>query len=158
VARGFLLGVKLGGRPELLPLLGAQLSATLRAGAFARGCRAVVPVPSHPLVHLRRGFDPALEIARPVAADLGLPLVRGLRRRLRGGGAAKRLSAADRARVLARAFVPALGRPLPPTVLLVDDVLTTGATATACAVELRTAGVEEVRIAVWARTPRRPPI
>ena len=88
VARGFLLAAKLGGRPELLPLLGAQLAALLRAGSFAEGCGAVVPVPSHPLVRLRRGFDPAQEIARPVATALGLPLVRGLRRRLRGGGPA----------------------------------------------------------------------
>lgn len=154
VARGFLLGAKLGGRPELLPLLGAQLAALLRAGSFAHGCGAVVPVPSHPLVRLRRGFDPAREIARPVAADLGLPLVPGLRR-VRGGAPAKRLSAADRERALARAFALSARRPLPPAVLLVDDVLTTGATVTACALELRTAGVAEVRIAVWARTPRR---
>ena len=155
VARAFLLGAKLRGRPELLPLLGAQLASLLRAGAFADGCQAVVAVPSHPLVHLRRGFDPAREIARPVAAALGLPLVPALRRRPTRGGPAKRRTAPDRVRLLEDAFHPRLRRRLPPAVLLVDDVLTTGATAAACARELRGMGVEEIRVAVWARTPRR---
>jgi len=158
VARTFLLGAKLRGRPELLPLLGAQLASLLCAGAFADGCGAVVPVPSHPLVRLRRGFDPAREIARPVAAALALPLVPALRRRLASGGAAKRLTAAGRLRSLQHAFRPRAGRRLPACVLLVDDVLTTGATAAACARELRRLGVEEIRVAVWARTPRRGPI
>ncbi|HET9299241.1 MAG TPA: phosphoribosyltransferase family protein [Candidatus Polarisedimenticolaceae bacterium] len=158
VARSFLLGAKLRGHPELLPLLGAQLASRLRAGSFAADCGAVVPVPSHPLVQLRRGFDPGREMARPVAAALGLPLVSALRRGLRHGGPAKRLSASARSRRLAGAFQPGSRRPLPPVVLLVDDVLTTGATAASCARALRERGVAEVRVAVWARTPRRPPI
>ncbi|HEX5041452.1 MAG TPA: double zinc ribbon domain-containing protein [Candidatus Polarisedimenticolaceae bacterium] len=158
VARAFLLGAKLRGRPELLALFGAQLASLLAAGGFARGCGVVVPVPSHPMVRLRRGFDPAREIARPVAKALGLPLVSPLRRKLRRGGPAKRLSAAARARLLAQAFQPRSRGSLPPVVLLVDDVLTTGATAASCARALRALGVEEVRVAVWARTPRRAPI
>jgi predicted amidophosphoribosyltransferase len=158
VARAFLLGAKLRGRPELLPHFGTQLASLVSAGAFARGCGAVVPVPSHPLARLRRGFDPAREIARPVAHALGLPLLSPLRRSLRRPGPAKRLSAAARGRLLAGAFQPASRSPLPRVVLLVDDVLTTGATAASCARALRALGVEEVRVAVWARTPRRSPI
>jgi predicted amidophosphoribosyltransferase len=109
-------------------------------------------------VHLRRGFDPAREIARPVAEALGLPLVFALRRDLRRRGPAKRLSASARTRQLAGAFHPSSRRRMPPVVLLVDDVLTTGATAGSCARALRELGAEEVRVAVWARTPRRPAI
>ena len=157
VARRFLLRAKVGGRGEILPLLGGQLASTLVASSFAAGCGAVVPVPSHLGARLRRGFDPALEISRTVAAALCLPLVRALRRRWSRPGAAKRLSAAARAVALEGAFRSVGGRPLPARVLLVDDVLTTGATAAACARALRARGVEEVRLAVWARTPSRPP-
>jgi predicted amidophosphoribosyltransferase len=158
VARRFLLRAKLHGCPEILPALGAQLAAVVAASRAAEGCGAVVAVPSHPIVRLRRGFDPAWEIARPVAAALRLPLRRALRRRLRHGTAAKSLSAAARARSLDGAFTAFRPRGLPRAVLLVDDVLTTGATAAACAEALRSVGVEEVRLAVWARTPRRSPI
>jgi predicted amidophosphoribosyltransferase len=158
VAQRFLLRAKRDGRVEILAVLGVQLASMLAVSAFAADCEAVIPVPSHPLARLRRGFDPARALAWPVAAALGIPLKGALRRRLRRGGAAKRLSAAERARALEHAFAPAMRRPLPRRVLLVDDVLTTGATAAACVPPLRALGVEEVRVAVWARTPRRAPI
>lgn len=152
-ARRFVLRAKFGARPELLGVLGEQLARLVRATGFAATATVVAPVPSHPWVELRRGFNPALEIARPVARRLGLPLARGLVvRRLRHPAAAKRLRAAARRRRLARAF--RARRAIPgERVLLIDDVLTTGATAEGCALTLRRAGAHEVRVAVWARTP-----
>jgi predicted amidophosphoribosyltransferase len=156
-ARRFLLRAKFGGAPEIFSALGTQLAGALRASAFAAGSSIVVPVPSHPLTLLRRGFNPAAEIARPLATSLSLPLARRiLRRRLGNLAPVKRLGAARRRTALGQAFRAAAldGN---PRILLVDDVLTTGATASACAEALRRAGAVEVRVAVWARTPRASP-
>ena len=156
LARSFLLRAKLGGRPEILPALGRQLAEMLALGAPA-GLTAVVPVPAHPWVRLRRGFDPAREVARPVARALGLPVRRRwLRRRWTGPRAVKRLGAGERTRALSAAFV-ASRRCEGQRILLVDDVMTTGATASACARSLRRAGASAVWVATWARTPWRGP-
>ena len=153
LARRFLLRAKFAGRRELLIPLGQQLSRVLHHAGFASDSSCVVAVPSHPWALLRRGFNPALEIARVVAGTLGLPLLRWALTRRLGAAAAKRLTATQR-RGLANAFRSR--RPLGgQRVLLIDDVLTTGATAEGCATALRAAGASKVRLAVWARTPHR---
>ncbi len=153
-ARRFLLAAKLGGRRALLPAFGAQLAATVMAAGWAGRCDAIVPVPSHPLHRLRRGFNPAAELARSVAAGVGVPrLTCLLRRAWAGTEVQKRRTAAERRVAVRRAFV-STGRAAPRQVLLVDDVMTTGATAEVCAALLRKAGARQVRCAVWARTPR----
>lgn len=141
-------------RPELLRRLGLLLEVSARTAGILPGCDAVVPVPSHPLVRLRRGFDPAAEIARGLSGRAGIPLrPRLLRRRWGPPRPMKRLGAdARRAAAVGAYRVGRLGTAR--ILLLVDDVLTTGATARACAGALVAAGAQDVRLAVWARTPR----
>lgn len=152
-ARRFLLRAKSRFRSEILGPIGAQLAAVVALRRLPERCDIIVPVPSSWRARLRRGFDPAREIARRIASETGLPLARSvLRPRLLGGPAAKALNARARWTAAGRRFIAspdARGR----RVLLVDDVLTTGATAAACARSLRNAGATEVRAAVWARTP-----
>lgn len=107
---------------------------------------AVVPVPPARSRLRRRGFDPAGELAAALAERLEAPLARCLERS--GGGRqvgrrrAERLAHPARVRAVAAA---------PPSVLLVDDVLTTGATLSSCARALRAAGSARVVAVTFAR-------
>jgi len=95
-----------------------------------------------------RGFDQAELLANALAHRAGLP-VRGLLERVRETDPQARRSAADRRKALAGAF--RVVAPPPPRVVLVDDVLTTGATAGACATALRDAGTSTVGVVTAAR-------
>jgi ComF family protein len=98
-----------------------------------------------------RGYDQARALAVALAHETGTPVVRLLRRTVATGPQARRRGA-DRREAMRGAFT-ASGA-VPPRVLLVDDVLTTGATAAACAEALRASGAHEVHVAVAARAVR----
>jgi predicted amidophosphoribosyltransferase len=85
-----------------------------------------------------------------VARELGAPFVRALRRR--GGGTQVGRSRSERLRLAAAAFTAR--RSLGGRVLLVDDVITTGATAACCARVLARAGADEIYVLAIARTPQ----
>ena len=118
----------------------AQLLAD--AGAAAPRPHALVPVPLHRRRLRERGYDQALELARPVAKALALPLVSTALVRIRATPPQTDLGGRARRRNLHGAF--AVTAPLPPHVALVDDVLTTGATLAEAARTLRAAGVSRV--------------
>ncbi len=139
-------GLKFAGWRGLAPRLAAAMAACGPLPA-----EAVTWVPLHPRRRARRGFDQAELLARGVAGELGLP-ARGLLRRVADTPAQASRGAADRRRALRRAFRAA--GPAPRSVLLVDDVLTTGATAAACARALRAAGVGRVTLLTAARSVR----
>jgi predicted amidophosphoribosyltransferase len=107
----------------------------------------IVPVPPAPWRLLRRGFDPAEEISARLAAIAGLPyrpcLARAQGPRQVGRSRVSRLSSPPRIQAMQAA---------PAVALLVDDVQTTGATLTACAVALRGAGTARVSAVTFART------
>jgi predicted amidophosphoribosyltransferase len=106
----------------------------------------VVPVPAAPPRLRRRGFDPAGELAEALAARLDLEVARCLARRGSGHQVGRRR--AERIRFPPR--IEAI-RESPRSVLLVDDVVTTGATLTACAAALRAAGASRVVALTFTR-------
>jgi predicted amidophosphoribosyltransferase len=132
---------------RLLPV--AELMADriqwLAPGTLLGG--TVVPVPTARLRSIARGFDPALEIAQALAARTSLPTSSCLARR--GGG--RQVGRRRAERVGHPPMIQARGR-APRSVLLVDDVLTTGATLSSCAQALRSAG--SVRIVAVTFTRR----
>lgn len=136
-------------------LAAGRLLAELMAQGLASAERpdALVPVPLHAARLRTRGYDQALELARPVARALGLPLLREVLQRTRPTTAQTRLDAVERRRNLKAAFAVTPGTPLPGHVALVDDVMTTGATLESAARTLRRAGIARVDAWVCARTP-----
>ncbi|MDQ3057205.1 MAG: ComF family protein [Pseudomonadota bacterium] len=114
---------------------------------------ALVPVPLH-LARLRqRGYDQTLELARPLAKWLSLPLHDAVLMRTRHTPPQSRLGALQRRRNVRGAFAVREGIVLPRHVALIDDVMTTGATLHAAAKTLLRAGVERVDAWVCARAP-----
>ena len=110
---------------------------------------AVLPVPLHWRRKAMRGFNQATEIAQPIAKSLRVPLVRNVRRK-RATPFQSGLDAAERARNLRRAFM--ITRPVSfQHILIVDDVVTTGATAQALATLLLLSGVTKVSVLAVAR-------
>lgn len=141
-----------------LDYLGARLAVAALAarGGGLRGVERVVPVPLAWGRRLRRGFNQAERVARPLAAGLGASCVEALRRR--GGAPQVGRGRRERWRLLeGRGFAPARPEAVRGRrVLLVDDVLTTGATARAATAALAAAGAASVEVLVIAWTPPAP--
>ncbi len=138
-----------------LDYLGGHLAAALADGLGDRlaGFDRVVPVPLHWRRRLTRGYNQAKQIARPLAARLGLPYASPLTR-WRATPPQSLLGKADRLANLRKAFrVPRPGQVRGLRILLVDDVATTGATLDAAARTLKNAGAAAVTALVAGRTP-----
>lgn len=112
---------------------------------------AITFVPGDRDRRLKRGHAPAEELAARLAAAWSIPVVALLRRRP-GIERQRDLPRAKRRANVAHAFA-ARGRS-PVRVCLVDDVYTTGSTATACSTELRRAGARHVEVVCLARAVR----
>jgi ComF family protein len=141
---------KFHGFDTLAEPMGRRIAAAARERGF-EDADAVVPVPSTRTRNQERGYDPAVLLARAVARALGRP-VESLLKRTRETVAQSRLAAARRRANVAGAFAAAR-RTRGRRVLLVDDVVTTGATVRAAAEALAAAGATRVHVASFARTP-----
>lgn len=136
-------------------LAAGRLLSQLMAQGLADAARpqALLPVPLHRARLRARGYDQALELAKPLARALRLPLLPGALLRVRATAPQSELDATHRARNLRGAFAVVPDARLPAHIALVDDVMTTGATLYAAAIALRRAGVARVDAWVCARAP-----
>lgn len=113
----------------------------------------LLPVPLHRARLRQRGYNQALELAKPLARQLGVPLHRNVLLRNRGTTAQTELDAVARRRNVRGAFALRQGIALPAHVAILDDVMTTGATLAECARMLKRAGVPRVDVWALARAP-----
>jgi ComF family protein len=112
----------------------------------------LVPVPIHPHRRRERGYNQSAELAKHWSRHLGVPVAEEVLRRVVDTATQTRLDAEKRRSNLENAFQA--GKALSPEcpVVLIDDVLTTGATLSACAAALLLGGAPSVRAicVVWA--------
>lgn len=152
VSRGPILMFKHGDRTDLARLFARWLERA--AAELLSEADAVVPVPLHRWRLLGRRYNQAAELARPLARGAGLAylpeaLIRERATETQGGK-----SAGGRRRNVAGAFSVPPGKTAQvegKRILLIDDVLTTGATAHGCARALLAAGAAQVDLAVIAK-------
>lgn len=142
--------MKYGGLFPLGELFGRRLAELLRQKGDA-AFDAIVPVPLHHLKRVERTYNQSEAIARGMSAVLGLPVATRSLERCLYTGTQTGLGLEARRENMAGAFRPGRER-CPARVLLVDDVLTTGATMVSAAKVLKASGAAEVAFATVALT------
>jgi len=149
--RQVLHGYKFGGHRRLAGPL-AQLIARVYRAELANGTwDCLIPIPIHPRRLRSRGFDQVGRLCRYLEPDVGLPLL-DVVVRVRPTLPQRGLTVDQRRRNLHQAF-RLRAQPGVRDALIVDDILTTGATAREIAGLLRSSGVRQVGVLTVARTP-----
>ncbi len=152
VPRDLVVALKFHARTAAARPLALALAEALRHAEVPGDL--VVHVPLSALRRRQRGYDQAGLLARHVARTLGVERSRRALRRRRHTAPQSGLSRSARRRAPRGAFVARPSRVAGRCVILIDDVLTSGATAKACALALRRAGALSVTVAVACRAER----
>lgn len=136
--------IKYRNRPQLARLLAREFAAELVGTGFFDGMDAIVPVPLHVSKLAKRGYNQSCYIARGIAGVTGLK-IRHAVRAVRPHRSQTLMDAEARQANVAGVF--SARRSIPgKNVIVVDDVVTTGATVMACCDELVRAGVRHIRV------------
>lgn len=148
-SHGLIVGFKHADRTDLAPLLAGWLA---RAGAgMITPASVLAPAPLHPRRLFARRFNQSAILAQRLARATGAVFAPCFLRRLRSTPSQKGLSADQRRRNLAGAIGPGPEASACAHVIIIDDVMTTGATLSACARAARKAGAARVDALILAR-------
>jgi ComF family protein len=140
--------LKYKGNQSVGTFLGHKLNSAIKSQINTEMPDLVVPVPLHHLKQVSRGFNQSALIATVIASACGLPLNTENLVRIRDTDSQTRKGRAQRVENIKDAFlVKAKDAFADKHVLLVDDILTTGATIEACALTLQEAGAVKISVA-----------
>jgi ComF family protein len=153
-ARGLVRALKFRGATRAATAMAAQIAANAPPGWLDLPA-ALVPVPLHPARQRKRGYNQAERLAAALAVRTGLHVHDCLERAGARGTQVGRDRAQRLAGISGSVRLATERAPPPNSAVLVDDVITTGATLAACAGVLREHGSAEVVAIAYARTPGR---
>jgi ComF family protein len=152
ISRALVHGLKYGDRLELAPMMGRWISHAGRE--LLAEADALVPVPLHWRRLWTRRFNQSAMLAATISAESGVPVAAAALKRVKPTAQQVGLSRSERAQNVQGAFrVPAEGKPVVAgrRLIVVDDVLTSGATVDGCARALLRAGAANVDVLIFAR-------
>lgn len=138
------------GHTELAPFFARGMALAWQQRQGPSRPAAIIPIPLHWLRRIQRGFNQSLLLAEFLGRELSLPVITPLKRP-RSTGHQARLDARERLKNLRKAFVAEPKAVAGKSLLLLDDVFTTGATLSAAAEALLAAGAAEVSVITAAR-------
>lgn len=142
------LAIKYHNKREYVEYYGSLVAERIRKAGLAERLQIILPVPVHRSKLRKRGYNQAELLADVVGRRLDIPVDNGHLLRVSDTTPQKELSPLERANNIKQALEV---RALPAewkTVLLIDDIYTTGATVQACTEALQEAGVEQVYVGV----------
>ncbi len=142
--RSSLYRFKYSGRREYADFFGREMARRLGPAVREWGAQAIVPVPMHPARERSRGYNQAAELAKVMGRALKLPVEDKLIRRVKKTRPMKLLGAKERQINLKNAFIMSQDVVQLDTIIVVDDIYTTGSTIDAMAKLLKASGIGKV--------------
>jgi len=139
--------LKYNGKRGTAKILGRLMTQAILKEEIYRNCEVIVPVPLHPTRKRERGYNQAELLGKELSVELNIPLVSDALIRVRATPSQTKLPSEERATNVKDAFVvnkQKIKLIKDKTILLVDDVLTTGATLNECARTLLKGDIKEV--------------
>jgi ComF family protein len=152
--RNMILNLKARGATSITSSLASLLAAEIRRDGRLEGDEVIVPVPSSPKTLRMRGYNHAELLANAVAKNLGLPFLPDALSKIRHTEDQASLPRLARIRNLEGCFSAKRGAVEGQSILLIDDITTTGTTLRECARALKQEGAFKVSAAVLALTVR----
>jgi ComF family protein len=143
---------KYGKKTRLAQMLGQAMAAIIKSDFYLRQADTLVPIPLFWWKQLRRGYNQAALLAQVISQETGLHVVPALGR-IKNTRTQTKLSEAVRRDNVYNAFRVNRADVKDQIIILIDDVLTTGATMNECARILKDAGAKQVYACVAAITP-----